>query len=346
LKKPILRERDRHVLYLIVEFYLKAGKPVSSGLVVEKSGIAISSATVRNIMAKLERHGYLHQPHTSSGRIPTDAGLRFYVNYLFEEAVWGESIVDLRSRGLESGPGDFEKLLMSTSEILSEYSDNMGFVISPRMSRLDFRHLRFIKISEEKVLLLLVTTSNIVVNEVLETHHYFTQAELDRAARYLNENFRGKNLKVARDALLKEIPEYRMRVQDTMLKLNQLLSAYFSQEQMENQIYMQGTSKLLGKPDFFDLDRLKSLFRRFEEKAKLAKLLSDFISLGRVKVMIGSELEVPDIADCSLILSHYGYEHQVLGSLGIIGPKRIPYKKIIPLVDSIAKHLSHTISYR
>ncbi len=346
VKYPALHEKDRHILYVIVENYLKVGKPISSGLVVRKSELDISSATVRNIMVKLEKNAYLRQPHTSAGRVPTDRGLRFYVNYLFEEALLGVRSVPFPTEQLGIGSGDIDTLLNKTSRILSEYSDNMGFVISPRFSRLDFRHLRFIKISEEKVLLLLVTTSDMVLNEVLETRHYFTQVELDRASRYINENFRSKNLEFVRDYLLKEIPEHRLRVEDTMHKLTSLLRAYFELERDENQIFLQGTSKLLGKAELFDMDRLKSLFRSFEHKAKLTKLLSDFISLDRVKVVIGSEMDIPDISDCSLILSHYGYDHQVLGSLGIIGPKRIPYKKIIPLVDGIAKQLSHTISYR
>ncbi len=114
---------------------------------------------------------------------------------------------------------------------------------------------------------------------------------------------------------------------------------------MEKQIFLQGASKLLEKPELFDMGKLQNLFHNFEEKAKLAKLLSDFISLKRVKVVIGSEMDLPEISDCSLILSHYGYDRQILGSLGIIGPKRIPYKKIIPLVDSVAKKLSQTISF-
>jgi len=297
-------------------------------------------------MAKLEKNLFLRQPHTSAGRIPTDKGLRFYVNYLFEEALVGERSLDISAEDLASGSGDIQSLLNKTSRLLSEYSDNMGFVISPQISRLDFRHLRLIKISEEKVLLLLVTTSDMVLNEVLKTRHYFTQTELDRASRYLNENFRGKNLELVRDYLLKEIPEQRLRVEDTMHKLTKLLHAYFSLDESESQIFLQGTSKLLGKVELFDMDRLKSLFRSFEQKAKLTKLLSDFISLDRVKVVIGSEMDIPDTADCSLILSHYGYDHQVLGTLGIIGPKRLPYKRIIPLVDCIAKQLSHTISYR
>lgn len=346
MKKAVTRDKDREVLYLIVDNYLKIGKPVSSGLVARQSSVAVSSATVRNVMAKLEGLGYLYQPHTSAGRIPTDRGLRFYVNYLFEETLLGNRSLDLPGEGFGLEDGDFEKLLLKTSRMLSEYSDNMGFVISPRISRLNFRHVRLIKISEEKILLLLVTTSNMVLNEVLETRHYFTQTELDRSSRYLNEQFSGKNLEAVRDYLLKEIPESRIRVENTMHKLTSMLRSHFADHDDDKQIFLQGTSRLLGKAEFFDMDRLTTLFKSFEQKAKLAKLLSDFISLDRVKVVIGSEMEHPDIADCTLILAHYGYDHQVLGSLGIIGPKRLPYKTIIPLVDGIAKQLSHTISYR
>lgn len=346
MKTEALREKDQKVLYLLVEGYLKVGKPVSSRFIADKSSLPISSATVRNIMAKLEKLDYLYQPHTSAGRIPTDKGLRFYVNCLFEEALVTQSQFDFSSTDLRAEKGDFNEILMKASQILSDYSDNMGFVVSPRVSQLNFKHLRLIKISEEKVMIILVTTSNIVLNEVVSTRHYFTQVELDRSSRYINENFRGKNLLIVRDYLIKEIPKYRVRVEDTMQKLTELLKTYFSQEEWENQIFLQGTSKLLEKPELFDMKRLNSLFKSFEEKAKLAKLLSDFISLDKVKVIIGSELDIPDVSGCSLILSHYGYDRQVLGSLGIIGPKRIPYKKIIPLVECVAQQLSHTISYR
>lgn len=346
MKTEDLREKDQKVLYFLVEGYLKVGKPVSSRFIADKSSLSVSSATVRNIMAKLEKLNYLYQPHTSAGRIPTDKGLRFYVNRLFEEALVTQSQFDFTSTDLCAEKGDFNEILMKASQVLSDYSDNMGFVVSPNVSQLNFKHLRLIKISEEKVMIILVTTSNIVLNEVVSTRHYFTQLELDRSSRYINENFRDKNLLMVRDYLVKEIPKYRVRVEDTMQKLTELLKTYFSQEEGESQIFLQGTSKLLEKPELFDMKRLNSLFKSFEEKAKLAKLLSDFISLDKVKVIIGSELDIPDVSGCSLILSHYGYDRQVLGSLGIIGPKRIPYKKIIPLVECVAQQLSHIISYR
>ena len=338
------REKDKLILNLIIENYLKTGKPISSGFIAQRSPLPVSPATVRNIMTKLEEHGYLFQQHTSSGRVPTDKGLRSYVNNLFEEVIFTEKQVEL-PEDFPIDLSDFDSFLSQISKVLAEHSDNLGFVLSPSMSKINFRHIRFIKISEFKFMIVLITTSDFVLNEIFQTNTYFTQPELDRASQYINQNFSGKNLYFIRDYLFKELPKFKLRYEDIIDKLINLLKAYMSQEEEENQIFLQGTPKLLGKHDLFEMGKLKALFQSFEEKAKLAKLLSDFISLDRVKVLIGSELNIPDITDCSLILSHYGDRRQILGSLGIIGPKRIPYKKIIPLVDSVANRLSRTISF-
>ncbi|MFB0564574.1 MAG: heat-inducible transcriptional repressor HrcA [Candidatus Aminicenantaceae bacterium] len=341
----VIREKDKTILKLIAENYLRIGKPISSGCIVQKTNISVSPATVRNIMAKLEKLGYLNQPHTSAGRVPTDKGLRFYVNSLFEEAVLPKGQLELLSEHFSLKKGDLSSLLTQVSKILAEHSDNLGFVLSPRISRVNFQHIRFIKVSEEKAMIILITTFNLVLTEIVETNEYFTQVELDSASQYINQGFKGKNLYFVRNYLLKELPTFKLKYESIISKLISLVKAYIYQEEQESEIFLQGTSKLLEKSELFDMDRLKSLFQKFEEKAKLARLLSDFISLDRVKVLIGSELDIPDISDCALILSHYGYDNQILGSLGIIGPKRIPYKKIIPLVDYVAKKLNKTISH-
>lgn len=345
MKSYHLQEKDETILKLIVENYLMNGTPVSSGFIAKKLASPVSPATARNIMAKLEKLGCLYQPHISAGRIPTDKGLRFYVDNLFKEAFFPFDTENLSPRDFGLQKGDFNSLLVQVSKTLSDYSDNLGFVISPRITRINFRHLRFIKISEEKVMVILVSSSNLVLTEIIETKYYFTQIELDRASQHINENFRGKNLLLIRDYLQKDIPISQIRYDAVIQKLISLLKIYFNQEDIENKIVIQGASKLLEKPEFSDLEKLKSLFQNIEEKARLAKLLSEFISLDRVKVLIGEELSLPDISECSLILSHYGYDRQILGSLGIIGPKRIPYKKIIPIVDNIAHRLSQTISF-
>ncbi|MFC2161277.1 heat-inducible transcriptional repressor HrcA [Acidobacteriota bacterium] len=346
MPETLFREKDKCVFDNIVEIYLKNGKPVSSSQISQKSEFSVSSATVRNIMAKLEKMGFLQQPHTSAGRIPTDEGLRFYVNSMFDDDMLPDRPVELMTKefALEEGEGDFNSLFSQVSKTLSDCTDSLGFVLSPSISKVNFRHLRFIKISEEKVMIILVTTSKLVLTEVVKVKDYFTQLELDNSARYINENFRGKSLSNIQDYLLKEVPKFKMRFEDIIQKLLSLLHAYMSQEDSEGKIFLEGSSKLLLNPDIFDKNNIRALFASFEEKAKLTKLLSDIISLDKVKVLIGSELNIPNISDCSIILSHYGYDRQVLGSLGVLGSKRIPYKKIIPLVESIAKKLSKAIS--
>jgi len=340
----ILKDKEQRLLKLLVEAYLEGGRPVSSGEVFRKKRFPGSPATLRNLMVRLEAKGYLSQPHTSAGRIPTDKGLRFYVNSLLAEALFPRDETALVPEDLGSKRGDLDSLLVEVSRVLAVHSDNLGFVISPRLSQIPFRHLRFMKVAEDKVMAILVTPFQMVLTQIVECRTPFTQVELDRAAQYVNLNFRGKNLLFIRDFLFRELPKYRLKYEDIIQKLSGLVRTYVNQEAANSRIILQGTSRLLTKAKLFGGGRLEALFQSFEEKANLARLLSDLISLDRVKVLIGSEVDSPDIQDCSLILSHYGTGNQVLGSLGIIGPKRIPYDKIIPLVDSIAKRLSHAIT--
>lgn len=344
MKNLVLREKDKIVLNVLVEHYLKIGKPISSGFICQKKVLSDSPATIRNVMFKLEELGFLSQPHASAGRIPTDKGLRFYVNSLLEEEPLSFDQMSLRTQDLSIKKGDLNSLLHQTSRLLADQSDSLGFVLLPRISKIHFHHVRFIKIAENKVMIILITSFNLVLTEILSPEPLFTQVELDRASQYINENFHGKNLLFVRDYLLGDLPKYKFKFEQAFTKLMALLKDSIIQEEQENPIFLQGTARLIDKFDVFNLEKMKSLFQNFEEKANLAKLLSDFISLDRVKVLIGAESNLPIISDCSLILSHYGDKSQVLGSLGIIGPKRIPYKKIIPLVDSVAKKLSQTIS--
>lgn len=339
------KERYKYILYFLVESYIKFGKPVSSKYIKEHYNLDVSSATIRNLMLRLEKEEYLYQPHTSAGRIPSDKGLRFYVNRIFEEAVVPKEKVNFPSEDTYLKKGDFNSLLHHVSKTLSEYSQNIGFVLSPDISKINFYNIRLIKISEERVLIILVTSYNLVLTEIVQSPTYFTQDELDRASCYINDNFKGRNLVFVRDYLNKEVLVARKRFEKLIHKLVGLFKSYFNQQEKEKGIFLEGTSNLLEKTELLQMGRVKSIFRNVEERAKIAKFLSDFISLDRVKVLIGSEMELPEISDCSLVLSHYGYSRQILGSLGIIGPKRIPYKNIIPLVDCVAKRLSETISF-
>ncbi len=340
-----LENKEKIILNLTVASYLETGKAVSSGLLAQKLNFRISPATIRNAMFSLEKQGYLYQPHTSAGRLPTDEGIRFYVNTLLAETLRATpDELRIYPEELSVGSGELDSLLLQVSQILASSSDNLAFVISPNISKVAFDQVRFVKLKDNRVMIVLLSTFNLVQTEIFETQALFTQNELDRAAQYLNQNFRGKNLSLVRDYLFRELPRLKMRYEDLVEKLLALLRSYPALEKEEGKIFLQGTARLLDKAELFDFNKLKSLFQNFEEKANLARLLSDLISLERVKVIIGSELKLPEIADCSLILSHYSYRNQILGSLGIIGPKRLPYDRIIPLVDNVARRLTRTIT--
>ncbi len=343
MAKSALRDKDKRVLGLLVESFVRHGRPVSSGALCQTKRVAASSATLRNIMVKLEEMGYLSQPHTSAGRVPTDKGLRFYVGRLLEEKALPEERVPFIQEEFPNRTADLDSLLLQACRVLADNSDALGFVISPRIFRLPFEHLRFIKISDRRIMVILVTPFHMVLTETLESSLPLTQTELDQASQYVNQNFRGRTILAVREALVLDLPKYRVKHQDTLNKLLDLLKTSIDREG-EDRIFLQGTSRLLGKGGLSDMNKLRSLFRSFEEKAALARLISDFISLDRVKVLIGSEANFPNVEDCSLVLSHYGYSNQVLGTLGIIGPKRIPYEKIIPLVDRVAKRVSLAIT--
>jgi heat-inducible transcriptional repressor len=295
-------------------------------------------------MAKLEGQGFLTQPHTSAGRVPTDKGLRAYVGALLDAKALPEERLPVIQGDFPQRTADFDSLLLQACRILADSSDNLGFVISPHIFRLPFEQVRFVKISDRRVLAIVVTPFHMVLTETLESSVPLSQAELDRASQYITQAFPGRTIQAVREALLRDLPKHRMKYEDSLAKVLDLVKGALDAGTGEPRIYLQGTARLLGKAELFDMAKLRSLFRNFEEKASLVRLLSDFVSLGRVKVLIGSEANFPDVEDCSLVLSHYGYSNQVLGTLGIIGPKRLPYERIIPLVDRMAKRVSMAIT--
>lgn len=344
MKNQELREKDKAVLSAVVELYLKSGSPVSSGAVYAKRILPDSPATIRNIMARLEAGDLLSQPHSSSGRIPTDRGLRFYVNNLLNGSPLTFDQINLFAQDLSIKKGDLPGLLHHASRVLADQSDSLGFVIQPRISRIHFHHIRFIQITPGRVMIILMTPFHLVLTEIVPSETAFDQAELDRASQYINTAFSGRTLLQARDSILEELGKSTSKFERALSRLTALLKASIQQDEDDDPIIVQGTSRLIGKFDSSGLSRLQSLLQNIEEKTSLARLLSEFIALDRVKVLIGSESNLPAISDCALVLSHYGDKIQVLGSLGIIGPKRIPYRKIIPLVDNVARKISQTIS--
>ncbi|HLB95261.1 MAG TPA: heat-inducible transcriptional repressor HrcA [Nitrospiria bacterium] len=338
-----LKERSQQVLKAVVFSYIKIGYPIGSLTITENYRFGLSPATIRNIMAELEEMGYLSQPHTSSGRIPTEKGYRFYVDYVAAMGrPQGQEFGFLEESRLAPKREDLKELLQETSQLLSFLSHYTGIVMAPNLSNTLFKRLEFITLRRDHLLVILVTQDGFIQNRIIEVTEDLEQADLDRIASYLNEQFSGLDLQEVRRRLLHQMGEEKElydRILSKAIELGQkALSA-----QPESELYLGGTANILNLPEFADLEKMKALFRAFEEKAVIVKLLNKCLDAEGVQVFIGSENENEGMEHCSLVVTNYKRGSRTLGTLGVIGPTRMEYERVIPLVDHTAKLLTRLL---
>lgn len=345
MREPIqITERMKQILRMVVEDYTLTGEPVGSRTIARKSSLNLSPATIRNIMADLEEAGLLAQPHTSAGRVPTVKGLRFYVDYILDVVELSpEERRFIRSQyeGRQVEPAD---LFRETSRILSSSSHYLGVVWAPRLSVVMLQHIEFVKLKKHLVLVILVSTTGMVHNRLIEIEDDFTQAELDHFSDYLNGFVAGRPLHLVRETLLEQMKADKTaydHLLDQALKLGEKAFAFPD----ETDIFIEGRGNILKEPEFASISRMTDLFRAFEEKATMVKLLDKVMNPKGVQIAIGSENEVQEMEECSLVVSTYGYRGEVLGALGVIGPRRMNYSRVIPIVDYTARVLSEILEH-
>lgn len=337
-----LGDRARDVLKAVIREHIRSGRPVGSRRLAKIYWEKLSPATLRNVTADLEEMGYLEQPHTSAGRVPTAKGYRFYVDSLLETTELGGREVARIRRSLEQemDPGE---LISKTCEVLSIFSDNVGFVMPPPISLAPLRHIEFIRLSHRRILVILVTGKGFVQHRVIEMDRDLRQVELDEAGHYLIAHFEGNPLNQIRDELLSLISEEKT-LYDRMLRNVISLGAASlikvdAEADEKAQVYVGGADRLLQKPELADIRRMVLLFRTFEEKSVLVKIINECLNENPAgpTVTIGLGKHVPEMRDWSLILSPYVYNQNSIGGLGILGPSRMEYEKAISLVDYVAK---------
>lgn len=343
--RPELNEREREILKSVVKLYISDGKPVGSRFISKKWRRDLSPATIRNIMADLEEAGYLTQPHTSAGRVPTDKGYRFFVDNLLESARLNKSDQEFIEDNIFSA-NSHDSVVERISHTISQASNNIGFVISPALDQNHLKHIEFIQVGDGKILVIIVSRSGLVQNRIVRVDEQFSQAELDQTARYLNENYAGRSLLSIRNDILKKMGEekalYDRLLKNVILLCNRGLIDEVSDQNVD--IYLDGASNLLNKPEFADSLRLRSLFKTFEEKSKLVKILNECIRSGSgtgVRIIIGSENSTPGLQEYTLISSPITPQDSSLGSVGILGPTRMEYARAITIVDYVAKLYGH-----
>jgi heat-inducible transcriptional repressor len=333
--------RERGILAAIIREYVSNGTPVGSKVVADRSAESLSPATIRNCMAELESAGFLQQPHTSAGRIPTDKAYRFYVDHVVGSARISPEVEKYIEKHLASEPMSPERLMSRISRVLAEVSHNVGLVLGPALEDKLLEHVKFIKLSDMRVLAVIVSRPDLVENRIVRLEEDVSQPELDRTADYLNGEFRGWSLATIRLEIFKRLEEMKHLCDQLLTNVAKLLMWGALAEEGSSPLFIEGTAALLELAGFEDVDRMRKLLSTFEEKAKLIKILSAcFDSKGAgVRIFIGKENPTREMQDCAVIIAPYRYRSRVVGALGVVGPKRMEYDLAITAVDYIA-HLS------
>jgi heat-inducible transcriptional repressor len=340
--EPFLNERMKRILAMVVEDYILTAEPVGSRTISRKSNLNLSPATIRNIMSDLEVMGLLFQPHTSAGRLPTEKGFRFYLDFILDIHELSEKDrQEIRSKysTYQVEPTD---LFRETSRILSSSSHYLGVVWAPRMSLVVLQHIEFVKLRRHLVLAILVSTTGMIQNRIIEVEEDFPQSELDHLSDYMNGLLTGLTLQQVREKLLEEMRVEKSaydRLFEQGLKLGE--KAFFPIE--ETDVFIEGRTNIFNEPEFGNISRMADLFRAFEKKATMVKLLDKCIEPKGVQIAIGSESQVQEMGACSLVTSTYSYRGEVLGAIGVIGPQRMNYSRVIPLVGYTAKLLTEIL---
>ena len=336
----LLNERIREILHWVIATFVITGKPVGSRAIARHSREQLSAATVRNIMADLEGMGYLHQPHASAGRVPTDKAYRFYVDYLMKRRDISPRDREIIDRGLRLDDSA-EHLMARASQVLSQVSKNVGIVVSPPISRVALKHLHFVKLTENRILVILISRSGIVQNRVIHYGEDVSPAELEQSARFIEEHFKDRTLFEIRNEILKMIQKEQALYDKFMQRIITLSTQAFAdtENELDAEVYMDGASNLIKTPEFSDINRMKLLFETIEQKSRLAALISRCIEADtqEVRITIGAENALQGIEDCTLIASRYVVDEKTHGSLGILGPTRMEYARAISLVDYVAR---------
>ena len=340
-----LDERTRNILMAVIHSFIHTGEPVGSRTISKRFDFGLSPATIRNIMSDLEELGFLEQPHTSAGRMPTDQGYRFYVDNLRDIEVLSAEESALISQRYVPYHGEVDEVMTATSRLLSEISRYAGVVLHI-FSITIFKRIEFVKIRGRQVVAIFVMESGMVHNKLIMLDEEMTQEELYQISNYLNQEFSGQPLRTIRQHVLDRMAEEKAQYDKLAQQALSVGAKTFGEtSEDESDIYLGGTSNIMDQPEFAsNLDQMKELFKAFEEKNRLISLLDKCLDEPGVHVIIGSETPFKDIRECSFVTHTYSYDNRTLGVLGVVGPKRMVYPRIMAIVDHTANIVSKILT--
>ncbi len=348
-RDELLSERAQQLLRALIESYIRDGQPVGSRVLSRDSGLSLSSATIRNVMADLEELGFVSSPHTSAGRIPTDKGYRFFVDTLLHVRPLDSAAVSEMRRQFDAKLDSSKALVASASQLLSSVTQLAGVVTLPRAQQASITQIEFVGLSENRVLVVLVFNDREVQNRIIQLERYFSPDELKRASNVLNEHFRGRTLAQVRQEILNQIKEAHEHMNKLMLDAISVAQQVFAPESKDEdrlEYVIAGETNLMGVAELSSVERLRRLFEAFNEKRDFLHLLDQSLRAEGVQIFIGHESGYQVLDDCSVITAPYGDGESVIGVLGVIGPTRMAYERVIPIVDMTAKLLGAALNSR
>jgi heat-inducible transcriptional repressor len=332
-------ERAMHFLKVLVERYIKDGQPVGSRTLSKDAGLELSPATIRNVMADLEDLGLVVSPHTSAGRVPTVAGYRLFVDSLLTMRPPSEEDMEsLRQRF--TGPTDSKSLVEATSRMLSGITHLAGVVMLPRHERNAFRQIELLPLSGSRVLAILITGEGEVHNRIITTEHAVTRSMLEEASNYLNQMFTGQDISEVRKRLLEDLKNTHQNMDALMMRAVTLAHAVVAAAERTDDCVIAGQTNLMEFGELANMERLKHLFDAFNQKREILHILDRCIEADGVQIFIGEESGYDLLEECSLVTTAYRVDDQVVGVLGVIGPTRMDYQRVIPIVDVTARLLA------
>jgi len=337
-----LTDRDKSILNAIIREYVETGEPVGSRIISRKYLYTLSPATIRNVMADLEEMGLLYQPHVSAGRIPTPEGFRCYLNGIMEVRSLPRVEKTMITRQITRGSGDIRDTLRRASVVLSQISQNASIIILPRIDTFFFKRVDFVRLDENRIMVILVSRAGMVYNHIVQGED-ITQHKLDRYANYLNEAYKDLTIHEMRDSLMREMSSEKASF-DTLVgqALDLGITALKAVEETQD-IVIQGKETVFNKPDLADLDRLRDIVNAFEDKGRIVRILNRVLEVPGVSVLLGEEMEHIGMDNFSMVASGYSRRNIPVGSLGVIGPMRMDYSRVIPLVGYMARILSELL---
>lgn len=337
-KQYQITEKAQYLLKSLVECYIREGQPVGSRLLAERSEISVSPATVRNIMADLEEKGFVRSPHTSAGRIPTVRGYRFFVDSLITMEPLDNSDLQNLSRQLDPDMSS-QELVELASGMLSEITSMAGIVTIPRRDQVILRHVEFLPLNDNRVLVILVLDDHEVQNRVIYTRESYTEAQLKEASNYINQCFTGRTLPSIRRELISSMQHDRRNMDSLMQTTLEVAGQAFESEQ-EGDYVLAGQENLFELAEHRALEDIRNLFKAISLKGDILHLLDRCMHTDGVQLFIGQESGYEVFDECSLVTSPYQVDGELVGALGVIGPTRMAYDRVIPIVDATARVLS------